>query len=110
MHDMSKIERSFRVSHVRCRGLEAVKRCKRIFLEAYTSVLAVDKAALEELYGQPVIVADRDLVESNSDEILADAKEADVAFCVVGDPLGATTHTDLHLRAHEAGIEVHLHL
>lgn len=76
-----------------------------MFLEAYTSILAVDTSVIEELYGRSVIVADRNLVESNSDAILADAKEDDVAFCVVGDPFGATTHTDLALRAAAAGVQ-----
>jgi diphthine synthase len=82
-----------------------VKRCKHVFLEAYTSILAVDTAVVEELYGRPVIVADRSLVELNADAILADAKDEDVAFCVVGDPFGATTHTDLALRAAAAGVQ-----
>merc|ERR1712061_217543 len=32
----------------------------------------------------------------------------DVSFLVVGDPLCATTHTDLWLRARERGVEVHV--
>ena len=31
---------------LKCRGLEAVKRCSRVFLEAYTSVLMVPKEQL----------------------------------------------------------------
>lgn len=46
------------------------------------------------------------MVESNSDEILRDAANVDVAFCVVGDPFGATTHTDIILRARELNIPV----
>jgi len=46
------------------------------------------------------------MVESNSEEILRDAATEDVAFLVVGDPFGATTHTDLVLRARELGIAV----
>lgn len=88
------------------RGLEAVKSCKRVFLESYTSILLCDTARLEAFYGVPVTVADRELVESGSDTILATAKEENVAFLVVGDPFGATTHTDLILRARELGIEV----
>lgn len=42
----------------------------------------------ETYYGRPVIVADRELVESSSDDILAGADEVDVAFLVVGDPFG----------------------
>ena len=50
------------------RGLDAVKGCERVYLEAYTSMLpGVDVARLEELYGKPVVVADRELVESAAD-------------------------------------------
>lgn len=45
------------------------------------------------------MIADRELVEQGADEILNLAKETNVAFLVVGDPFGATTHTDLVLRA-----------
>ncbi|KAJ1962438.1 diphthine synthase, partial [Dispira parvispora] len=60
----------------------------------------------EEYYGRPVILADREMVESESDKILADADTVDVAFLVVGDPLGATTHSDLILRARELKVPV----
>ncbi|PWY94722.1 Diphthine synthase [Aspergillus sclerotioniger CBS 115572] len=87
------------------RGLEVVKKAERVYLEAYTAILLVDKEKLEAFYERPVIEADREKVESASDEILADADKVDVAFLVVGDPFGATTHTDLVLRARELGIE-----
>ena len=48
-----------------------------------------------------MIIADRETVEGGSDGILENAKEKDIAFLVVGDPFGATTHTDLVLRARE---------
>ncbi|KXZ46288.1 hypothetical protein GPECTOR_45g158 [Gonium pectorale] len=88
------------------RGLEAVRRCSRVYLEAYTSILLCGKEKLEALYGKEVIVADREMVESRAEEILEGADTGDVAFCVVGDPFGATTHTDLQLRARERGIRV----
>mmetsp|Transcript_21396 Transcript_21396/g.36485 ORF Transcript_21396/g.36485 Transcript_21396/m.36485 type:complete len:299 (+) Transcript_21396:2-898(+) len=88
------------------RGLNAIKKCSRVYLEAYTSILLCDKQRLEELYGKPVVVADREMVESEADTILAGADTGDVAFLVVGDPFGATTHTDLQLRARERGIQV----
>ncbi|CAN6601775.1 diphthine methyl ester synthase [Trichomonascus vanleenenianus] len=88
------------------RGLEIVKRCKRVYLEAYTSILmASDQTGLEKFYGREVILADREMVESESDKILENAQEDDIAFLVVGDPFGATTHTDLVLRARELGIK-----
>lgn len=88
------------------RGLDAIRKCKRVFLEAYTSILLVGTSELEVLYGKKVEIADRDMVESQSDKILEDAATDDVAFCVVGDPFGATTHSDLVLRAHKEGIKV----
>ncbi|KAK2739664.1 diphthine synthase [Myotisia sp. PD_48] len=87
------------------KGLEVVKRAERVYLEAYTSILLVDTTKLEAFYGRPVIVADREMVESSSDDILENADKVDVAFLVVGDPFGATTHSDLALRAYELGIE-----
>ncbi|MEQ2158026.1 diphthine synthase [Goodea atripinnis] len=86
------------------KGLQAVKSCSRVYLEAYTSILTVGKEALEEYFGKQLILADRDLVEQGADEILKDADVTDVAFLVVGDPFGATTHSDLVLRAVNAGI------
>jgi len=87
------------------RGLEVVKSAKQVYLEAYTSVLTIGKEALEEYYGREVIVADREFVEQKSEEIIDSAVVDDVAFLVVGDPFGATTHTDLVLRAKEAGVQ-----
>ena len=44
------------------------------------------------------------MIESESDEILRDAHARDVSLLVVGDPFGATTHTDILLRARALGI------
>lgn len=86
------------------KGLEVVRRCSRVYLEAYTSILTVGKEALEEYYERELVLADRDMVEQEAGEILRGADEEDVAFLVVGDPFGATTHSDLLLRAVHAGI------
>lgn len=59
----------------------------------------------EKFYGKKLIIADRDLVEQGADDILKDSESLDVALLVVGDPFGATTHTDLILRAEEKGIK-----
>ncbi|TFY78475.1 hypothetical protein EWM64_g5535 [Hericium alpestre] len=53
----------------------------------------------EEFYGKELILADRDMVETESDDILRNADKEDVSLLVVGDPFGATTHTDIILRA-----------
>lgn len=88
------------------RGLRAVQKSEVVFLEAYTSVLGAPKEKLEEAYGCSIVVADRTMVESDAEQIYMPAKERDVCFLVVGDPLCATTHTDIILRAREAGITV----
>uniref|UniRef100_A0A1I8G1X1 diphthine methyl ester synthase n=1 Tax=Macrostomum lignano TaxID=282301 RepID=A0A1I8G1X1_9PLAT len=88
---------------VTVRGLELIRSSARVFLDAYTSILSVGKDRLEEFYGRPVELADRDLVEQG-DVILAAAQSADVSFLVVGDPLGATTHADLAMRARQRGV------
>ncbi|KAI1788354.1 Diphthine synthase [Ganoderma leucocontextum] len=86
------------------RGLEAVKGSSRVYLEAYTSILMVQKERLEAFYGKELILADRDMVETESDEILRNADTEDVSLLVVGDPYGATTHTDIVLRARALNI------
>ncbi|CAI5481953.1 unnamed protein product [Closterium sp. Yama58-4] len=93
-------------SDITVRGLAAVRRCQHVFLEAYTSMLLVDRSKLEALYGREVRVADRDMVESRAAHLLDLAANEDVAFLVVGDPFGATTHTDLMLRARQQGVAV----
>lgn len=88
------------------KGLDAVKSSARVYLEAYTSILGVVPQSKlvrslhsarvsfsyvlskESFYGKPLIVADRDMVEMDSDAILEDAQNIDVSFLVVGDPFG----------------------
>ncbi|CAB0031227.1 unnamed protein product [Trichogramma brassicae] len=88
------------------KGLEAVRKCKRVYLESYTSILTVGAKRLAEFYGKEVIELYREDVESEAFKILKDADKEDVALLVVGDPFGATTHSDLLLRAKEDNIEV----
>ncbi len=88
------------------RGLEVVKASSKVFLENYTSILNCTLEKLESLYGKKILIADRDLVEKNADQIIEPAKTEDVAFLVVGDPMGATTHIDLVLRARKVGVDV----
>jgi len=51
----------------------------------------------EAFYGRQVITATREMVEMGSDEILREADKVDVAFLVVGDPLG---YVPFFLRPH----------
>ena len=91
---------------VTVRGLEAIKSCDKIFLEHYTSILGADKDKLEAFYGKSIVIADRHMVESEAEQIYEPAKEGNVALLVVGDPVCATTHTDMMIRAKEFGCKV----
>ncbi|KAJ3704026.1 hypothetical protein LUZ61_007731 [Rhynchospora tenuis] len=93
------------------RGLDCVRKCDKLYMEAYTSLLSFGLASnglskLEELYGKEVVVADREMVEEKADQMLTEALESDVGFLVVGDPFGATTHSDIVVRARQMGVKV----
>jgi diphthine synthase len=88
------------------KGLETIKKCDIIYLETYTSILQCSIKDLEDFYKKKIIPANRDLVEKKAEEtILKDSKEKEVAFLVIGDPMCATTHIDLLLRAKKQGIK-----
>jgi len=90
-------------------GLELIKNSDLVFLENYTSKLQCSVADLEELYGKKIVLADRDLVEKQSDkEIISVAKEKSVSLLIIGDVFGATTHVDIMMRAKGAGVKVNI--
>ncbi|WP_297506335.1 diphthine synthase [Thermococcus sp.] len=89
------------------KGLEIAKKCERVFAEFYTSLLAgTTIERIEELIGKPIKRLTREDVELNFEKIvLPEAREKDVAFLTAGDPMVATTHADLRIRAKRAGVE-----
>ena len=50
-------------------ALEKVKSSTEIYLENYTSILQSPLSKLEELYGKKIILADRNLIESNFSKV-----------------------------------------
>jgi len=85
-------------------GLEEAKQCDVIYLEEYTSKLfGSSKAKLEKLIGKKMQVIPRKSVENG--EILNYAISNDVALLIGGDPMCATTHSDLILQAKEKNIK-----
>ncbi len=88
------------------KGLETIKKCDKIYLENYTSLLQCPLANLEKLYQKKIILADREKTEQQFEQILAEAKTKDIAFLVVGDPFSATTHAELFKEAREKKIPV----
>src|SRR5881396_48457 len=86
------------------RGLDEARSADVVFAELYTSGLAgATLDSVERLIGKKVRTLARAEVEDGR-VILDAAARAKVAFLVVGDPMAATTHVDLRLRAASAKI------
>jgi len=88
-------------------GLNEAKKADKVFAEFYTSLMLEFKIKnFEKLIKKPIKVLNRKEVEEEAEEIiLKEAKNKNVAFLVPGDPMVATTHIDLRLRAEKAGIK-----
>ena len=92
---------------VTLKGLEIARKCDKVFAEFYTSLLAgTTLERVEELIGKPIQRLSREDVELHFERIvLSEAREKDVAFLTAGDPMVATTHADLRIRAKRMGID-----
>jgi len=92
------------------RGRAEAKSCDLLLAEFYTNVMpGVDLANLKRMVGKDVQVLSRKEVEERAEAvILSRAKDKKVGFLVPGDPMVATTHVDLRLRAHKAGIKTRI--
>lgn len=87
------------------KGLQAVQRCDAVYAEFYTALLVGSSHdELEALLGRSVTRLDRAGVEEGARDLVAQAAREDVALLTAGDPLTATTHTDLLLRCRQAGV------
>lgn len=89
------------------KAINGAKKCKYRFLEGYTALLPKEEEEkLEDLVG-PFQKIMRTGVEKPT-ELLKLAKNESVALMVVGDPLQATTHVDLQLRAEQEDVLCHV--
>jgi len=90
------------------RALDEARACDVLFAEFYTSSLrGTTSEKVSALIGKPVTVLHREDVESGV-ILLKQAATRRVGFLVAGDPMMATTHVDLRLRAAEAGIRTRI--
>ena len=79
-------------------GKEAIKRCKRIYLENYTVKFPYSIKKLEK-----IIELERKDVESEM--LIKESKKQNIAMLVYGCPLFATTHMSLILNAEESKVK-----
>ncbi|RLF91434.1 diphthine synthase, partial [Thermococci archaeon] len=87
------------------KGLEIARKCDYVFAEFYTSLMAgTTLERVQELIGKKIKVLSREDVEMNFERIVLPlAKDYDVAFLIPGDPMVATTHSELRIRAKRMG-------
>ena len=94
-------------------ALSALKTCTIIYIERFTSaicdqdILELDKAVRSEDKGITMLSVQRWFVEDGR-EILERALDQNVALVTYGDPLIATTHTELYIRAVKNSINVNI--
>jgi len=89
------------------KGLEKAKGADVVFAELYTSLMPeLNLQKLEGFIGKHVqVVSRRDLEEEDGKKILQIAEKGRVVLLVPGDPLIATTHVDLRIRAQKKSIK-----
>ncbi|MBI4167529.1 MAG: diphthine synthase, partial [Candidatus Aenigmarchaeota archaeon] len=87
------------------KGLEAIKKADIAYVELYTNLWHGDLKKLEKLVNRTIVVVARKDVEDGFAKILGEAKIKNVCLLVAGDPLSATTHTDLIVQARKINIE-----
>ncbi|MGQ9588386.1 MAG: diphthine synthase [Thermoplasmata archaeon] len=86
-------------------GMKEIERADIVFAEVYTSTLSEGSLdRLSKRSGKKIELLDRAAVEDGR-RIIESCVGKRVAFLVVGDPMTATTHVDLRLRATMAGLE-----
>lgn len=91
------------------KALDAIANCDIIYLERFTSQVSdkeiKDLMSLPSLLSRKVKPVQRWFVEDGR-QILAEAKDKDVVLLSYGDPMVATTFSELRLRAMEEGVKV----
>jgi diphthine synthase len=92
------------------RGSETIKEADVVFAELYTSLMpAFSISKLEKLSKKKISVVSRlDLEEESGEKILDAAKKGKTVLLVPGDPLIATTHVDLRIRAEKQGVRTRI--
>lgn len=84
-------------------GLEAVKKCRKVYLEGYTVDFPYPAVKLEKVIKKKAIKLNRADVESS--RLVKEAKKGKVALLVYGSPLFATTHISLLMDCEKAKVK-----
>jgi len=88
-------------------GLDRARNSDLVFAEFYTNPMPrLSMKKLETLVGKPIKILSRTDVEEKAEQsLLGLAERKNVVLLVPGDPMTATTHVDLRLRAAKRNIK-----
>lgn len=92
------------------KGLEAVRGADQVYIELYTSLMGgFSIGRFERFIGRKVTSVSRRVLEDEGGKVILEgAERGRVVLLVPGDPLIATTHIDLRIRAEKRGIRTRI--
>ncbi|MBI4894997.1 MAG: diphthine synthase [Candidatus Aenigmarchaeota archaeon] len=85
------------------KAIDKLKLCEKIYAEFYTNIWQGDIKKLEKMIGKDIIILEREKVESEF--LIKEGKNTDIALLVPGDPLSATTHFEIVALAKQNNIK-----
>lgn len=86
-------------------GIEEMRNADKVYLEYYTTPHEPRLLSrLQEYSGNQLTIVDREFVEDVG-KILDEARKGKVVLAALGDPMIATTHGELRVRAIRSGVE-----
>lgn len=85
-------------------GLEALKKCKKVYLESYTVDFPYKKQELEKVLGLKVKIEELNREEVETENFVCEAKKKDIALLIYGNAFVATTHISLLFKCGEEKI------
>ncbi len=90
------------------KGIDMLKTVDEVYAEFYTAKLFGGSiSSLENTIGSKIRILSREEVEEEN-ILLKRAKKVDVAFLCAGDPLIATTHSEMLIEAKKSGIKTNV--
>ena len=100
----------YKSEHINFEQFNIIKKSEKIFLEYYTSFYQDSFSKLEKFLKKKITICDRKFIENEIDEkIIKLAKNKNISLLILGDPLIATTHTDLILRCKKKKIKCEIY-
>lgn len=86
-------------------ALSVLKKADKIYAEFYTNAYNSEIPEIEKLSGKKVTILKRSDLEENAEKNVLSRPKKNVVLLVGGDPMVATTHSDIVLRAKKLGIK-----